>query len=370
MFFGVVTLTVIGCGIDNALVGGRCQDAFELRGDSCVARGAPAGSVIATTDPPPDAPIPVVFGPDATTFDATTFDASNDTGVDASFDATLDAAVDSGSDAGLDASTDAAAPPLDAAPDALTCSSPLVLCRGACIPVDTDGANCGACGKICPSNICVAGECQGATPGDVILIGHDYASAPIQSAQAKVLLNAVSIPTTDPIRILSYDIGADPASVADAHGIVTAGVRGRSVSFSPATDADLMSPSLAQSYDVVLIHDGAGAGAAALGQSWKAALVAFAQKGGVVVALDGAHAHAPELVTGAELFSVASHTTLPGGSHLIVAAPSDVVGSQVLSPYASFGTSVSFAATLDADTTVVVRDETTTLPVVLHRVVR
>jgi len=73
-----------------------------------------------------------------------------------------------------------------------------------CISVTSDAANCGACGKICPSNICIDGVCQGATrrrrPHR-----HDYTNANEGSAEAKVLVNALSIPTTDPIRVLSYE---------------------------------------------------------------------------------------------------------------------------------------------------------------------
>lgn len=349
-----------GCTLDNALVGGRCSDGFLESGQECVPESsdpAPSGSstpnavtdssapLDAGSDAPDSVDLPDAFVPDSSVPDTSAPDAEED-----------------------------ASPPDTGAPDVLVCSAPLVACRGVCIPVDSDGQNCGACGKICPSNICVAGVCQGATPGDVVVIGHDFAEAWLGSAQAKVLLNAVTIPTTDPIRILSYEDGASPLAVAQVRALVTAGVHGRGVQIVRAPDATfLTAPSLSTLYDVVLVHDGAGATPSALGASWATGLGTFTQKGGVVVALDGASTDMPSLLTATGLVSIASHTTLLEGTHLEVSAPADVVGTQVLSPYAAIGVTVGFGSVLAPDLTVVVREKTVAgdgAPVVLHRTVR
>ncbi|AKU94605.1 hypothetical protein AKJ09_01269 [Labilithrix luteola] len=351
-----------GCTLDNALVGGRCADGFVQSNQECVPESsapAPSGSTTPTavtdatppldagSDAPDTTPLPDASTPDTSVPDSSAPDAEEP-----------------------DSST-----PDTGAPDApLVCEAPLVACRGQCLSVESDGQNCGACGKICPSNICVAGVCQGATPGDVVVIGHDFAQAWLGSAQAKVLLNAMTIPTTDPIRVLSYEDGASPLAVAQVRALVTYGIHGRGVQIVRAPDASaLTSPTLSTYYDVVLVHDGAGLTPAALGASWATSLGTFTQKGGVVVALDGASSDMPSLLTASGLVSVASHAPLAEGTHLEVSAPADVVGAQVLSPYAAIGVTVGFGGVSAPDLTVVVREKTDAgdgTPVVVHRTVR
>ncbi len=347
----VALAALAGCGIDNALVGGRCSDGFVLDGTTCVEIGAPPDvHVITPGDPPPSGDAGVVMS-DASPPDATV---------------EIDGSIVNPTDL-PDATVDQ-----PDAPKPLVCENALVACHGTCIPVANDGQNCGACGKICPSNICIKGVCQGATPGDVVLVGHDFTGAWNGSAQAKVLVNAVSIPTTDPIRVLSYEIGADAAAAAQARALVHAGIR-REVSITNAGTADdLASTSLFLSYDVVILHDASGPDPATLGAKWSASLGAFTQKGGVVVALDGAGSQMPALLTATGLLQVGSHTVLPDGAHLLVSAPADVVGTQVLSPYAAFGKAVAFGGIpLADDTTWVIREDGGEAPpVVVHRVVR
>jgi hypothetical protein len=334
-------LFLVGCGLDNAVVGGRCRDDLAEIDGACVAVTPPNVAVIdpggapGTTPPPPST--------------------ADGGGV--------------GSEIGE--GNPGVTTPEDGDGGPLVCAAPLTACRGACIAVDRDGANCGACGKICPSNICVDGACVGATPGDVVLVGHDFTNAWSGSAQAKILVNAASLPTTDPIRILSFEDGASTTAVAQAKSLVMTGVRGRRVAFTRATALDLESTTLALAYDVVILHDGASDDPAGLGARLRTSLPTFAQKGGVVIALDGAAAHMPELVTAAGLLHVDAHAAIPSGAHLVVSAPSDAVGTQVLSPYAPFGSAVSFSGIDEFDdTTFVVRDEATDAPVVVHRVIR
>jgi hypothetical protein len=339
-------LFLAGCGIDNAVVGGRCRDDLAQVDGRCVAVAPPNVNVIDPGNAPPAPPPP----PEVTT--------TGDAGP---------IVVGSGSTGvvGSQEAPDAGPPP------ALVCDGSLVACHGACIPVDHDGANCGACGKICPSNICVDGACVGSTPGDIVLVGHDFTNAWSGSAQAKVLVNAAAIPTTDPIRILSFEDGANAAAVTQAKSLVMTGVRGRGVSFTRATALDLESTTLALAYDVVILHDGSSDDPTGLGARWNQSLPLFAKKGGVVIALDGAASHMPELVTAANLLHVDAHTALASDAHLLVSAPNDVVGAQVLSPYAAFGNAVSFSGLSAAeDTSFVIRDETTSEPVVVHRTIR
>jgi ferredoxin len=262
-------------------------------------------------------------------------------------------------------------------PAQLVCDASFVACHGACIPAATDAANCGACGKVCPSNICVDGECQGATPGDVVLIGHDFTNAWSGSAQAKVLVNALTIPTTDPIRVLSYEEAGSAGAINQAKALAAAGIHGRSIQFTVAPSADaLTSATLAKSFDIVLLHDASAADAVATGTSWSDSLGTFTMKGGVVVALDRGTSPVPELLTSSGLLAVGSHTLLSDGTHLAVTGAGDVVGAQVLSPYAGFGAPVSFQglATPSLDLSWVVRTQgaggTLGDAVVVHRIVR
>jgi hypothetical protein len=259
-------------------------------------------------------------------------------------------------------------------PTELVCDAPLVACHDACVPVVADGQNCGACGKICPSNICVDGVCQGATPGDVVLVGHDFSDSWAGSAEAKVFANTITIPSSHPIRVLSWEVGAKPAAVANQRSIMA--YTGRSFRIDVATDPSaLASADLARDYDVVLVNDAAGDEPAVRGASWAASLGTFAAKGGLVVALDGGASAMPELVSSAGLLGASGHGLLDPGVHLVVAGAADVVGTQVLSPYASFGAAVAFSGVDAPSDTVswVVRTDDgfgTGAPVVVHRVVR
>ena len=356
-----LALTVAsGCGLENSLVGGQCLAGMVLSGNQCV----PAGGItlVTPTDPPP---APVVVG-------AVVAPPRSDTFID-------DVPV-IGPTKPVPAELHPEEPVLqivDPPLPVLHCVAPLVLCHGACIPVDSDPANCGACGKICPSNICVAGECQGATPGDVVLIGHDYTDANMGSAQTKVLVNALTIPTTDPIRVLSFEDGASAPAVARMKALASGSIKNRQVRFTRASDAGaLTSSTLASVYDIVIINDASAVDPATQGTSWAGPLGTFTTKGGVVIALDRGTSSMPELLTSAGLLTVSGHTSLPEGSHLVVSAAADVIGAQVLSPYAGFGAPVSFQGLppQSADLTWVVRRKLSgNLPgdaVVVHRVVR
>ncbi len=263
----------------------------------------------------------------------------------------------------------------------LPCPPPEIACHGECIDVSSDPTNCGACGKVCASNLCVNGVCQGATPGDVVVIGHDYRAGSPGSAQARLLTNAVLIPSSNPLRILSYERYAEAQSVANVKQLVQSAAMGRVLQYTVANDATLLaSPTLAQSYDVVLVYDQRDGDAATLqaeGASWKPHLATFAAAGGVVVALDGnaGLGNMPALLTSAGLLDVAAHTSLTPGSRVAVVAPADRVGTLVASPYGTFQRSVSFTSNEPNGgdvvyVTAVDLNPGVGEPVVVHKVVR
>lgn len=230
----------------------------------------------------------------------------------------------------------------------LPCTPPLIACQGKCIDVSSDPFNCGACGKVCPSNICVMGKCQGATPGDVVAIGHDYQNAFAGSSQSKILTNAVFIPTSNPLRVLSYEQFADPTVASHVKSLINAGAGGRMVQYSVQTaPAALASATLADNFDVVLVHDQPNASAATLttnGTTWAPSLNTFAKAGGVIVVLDGGSGQGamPSLLVAAQLIDVPTHANMPAGSLVGIVAPADRVGNQVVGPYGSADRSVTF----------------------------
>ena len=227
------------------------------------------------------------------------------------------------------------------------CAAPLVECNGACVDLQNDPVNCGACGKFCPSNVCVAGVCQGSTPGDIVVIGHDYRTGAAASSQAKVLTNAVFIPRSNPLRILSYEQFADAGAVANVKGILQSAASGRTLAITVSTNPTaLQSGTLSQAYDVIIVHDqqgGAPVALATIGAGWAAALQTFAKAGGVIVTLDGAGGQGgmPSLLTSANLLDLPSHQAIAAGSLIGIVAPSDSVGSLVIGPYGAYNQTVT-----------------------------
>lgn len=349
-FFSFSVLLLSACNVENAVVGGRCREGFSESNGRCIAQSAPSST------------------------DSSDGDRFGEATPNAPSDDPANPGRGSGGGSDLlegDAGSTASAISVGSVtvPATLHCDAPLVACRGACIAVASDGDNCGACGKICPSNICIDGECQGAVAGDVIVLGHEYASSWSSSAQAKMIANSVSIPTTDPIRVLSFD-GDHPGAAAE-RALIAASVKFRGVSYTGANGAALEATDLSRKYDVVLIH-GAGSSPPEVGARWSSALETFTKKGGIVIALDDGTSDIPALLSATGLISIDGHTTLSAGTQVVIDRPNDAVGVQVLSPFAPSGASVGFSGVQSSpDITIVARtNDHASRPTAIHRFVR
>lgn len=363
--FVSLSLLLVACGVENALVGGECNEGYSAQHGICVANAAPS-----TTAPPSTVPISAVQpAQPISNIDAGTSDSStSDSGTDASVPTTDPPSTTSPEDPPVIIVTPPEPPP------AVTCADGEIACRDVCTAVKTDGQSCGACGRICPSNICVDGVCQGATPGDIVVIGHDMTKAEDFSTHAKVFKNAVHLPTTDPLRVLAFERDASSELVTKTRALTGSSLGSRALVFGQAAPEALEDADLYASWDVVLIDGVSADNAASYGARWATYLDAFTKKGGVLVALDDGEGDLPGFFAASSLVTLGAHVSLPAGTPFEVFAPGDTVGAQLLSPYASFGPSVAFVgappSTNDFAWVVRTADSTLDAPTVIHKVAR
>lgn len=166
------------------------------------ADSAQNGDSAAPTDASPDdaaSPVDAASesstAPDASMLDGASPDASDvDAAADAAFDAPADSALEAAADSAPDALADSAPDvPADSAPD-VSCLGALRLCAGRCVDTQSDVANCGACGMVCPAPAsgtvaCNAGVC-GAVPGSQVTLSTGMAT-PITLGQPTLALTMV-----------------------------------------------------------------------------------------------------------------------------------------------------------------------------------
>lgn len=361
-----------GCEAGNALVGGACAAGLSLCGTECVdlqTQRDHCGSCSNVCKANVACVAGVCGGPT---------DASTDGSTDGSKDGSGDGAAGDGStgDGGKDGGPKQCNPPFndhencndcgrackddedcilrpatqdyDCGPK---CAPPLYACAGVCTDLQNDPFNCGHCGKFCVSFICQAGACLGSNPGDLVVMGHDFSTGTGASSQARVISNAVYLPRSNPLQVLSFEQSADPVAVASVKASLAALAAGRTIRYTASNaDGDLQAADLGLKYDVILVHDQVNRSAASLGAAaaaWTTPLNNFLKGGGVLVVLDGASGQQsmPAMLNGANLLAISGHTQLANLAPVGVAASSDVIAAQVVSPYAAFSHSASLQVT-------------------------
>jgi hypothetical protein len=421
-----VMMFAAGCGVDDALVGGRCAAGYTQCGLSCV-KGSVCDSLVdATGDGPTDvaaeAALADASAPDSTvdedgssnddgaadgqrqdvvSDDASSNDAlSSDAGAPGDVAAPGDGgpdgtdssgdSIDAPGDSSADDSSDAATGDADAGDDSSTndgssleagnpCDMTLAYCSGQCIDVTADPLNCGACNVVCASQLCANSRCIGAASGGIVYIGHDFTTTLSGTAQARVLSNAVFIPQANPLHVMSYERYANPSAITRVNGILSgvAVQQGRTLSIRSTTnDLDVPNQLALPGYDVLLVHDQPGApdgSLMALGASWGSTLTTFTLGGGVVVVLDGGKGigQMPAFASGTGLLQVTADVPVVVGTPLLVSSRLDAVSNGVISPYGAGQNSVSLSTEPNAGNVVYVveidGDAGAGAPVVVHK---
>ena len=370
----LVALSLTGC---SSLVDDPCAPGYLLRGETCVERigpdagidgpvvtgdggtpdgGTPDGSMLDGRTPDgrtPDGGVPDGRTPDGGVPDGSTPDggvpdgSTPDGGVPDG--RTPDGGVPDGrtpdgrtpdgrtpdapiADAGVDSP-----PP----PDAPVCAAPSKVCDGTCTDVTTAADDCGSCGHVCASGICVAGQCAGELAGHIVAIGHDYQQR--NAAMSRVIGNSAALASSSDLGI-AHIVGT--ATVASRTGTVAA-VAGSLASMGRAAHQVVLpavgSPLTGIDVLIVDAQTGDGPAAEALGAAWKTAIDELLARHGVVIVVEGAGGVSHRFAASAGLFTVATpiETT---GAPAFVANASDAIVQQVVSPYLADTTSVDFPA--------------------------
>ena len=251
-------------------------------------------------------------------------------------------------------------------------------CSGECVDTETDAMNCGACSVVCPSGICIAGDCEGGTSGHMVAFCFNFrAQSP---AQTRLFANSIFLANGSPVRILSYVKNAPSAVKNGVNTALTqaAALTGRSFVKTDVTVASDVTDQLTRAnYDVLLVPDQESAAAgelATVGTAWDPVVENFTGTGGVVVVLTGGGGtgEMDELIDALGIFN-ATGTTAANGETMYVNAPGNAIGINVVTPYLAVNRSCTFLTTDVTDgTTVLVTADSQVPggnPAVVHRIV-
>jgi len=250
------------------------------------------------------------------------------------------------------------------------CDPPLVACNGICIEnFDSDPRNCGSCGHVCESGICVGGMCADAVPGHLVVIGHDYQSS--TEVMRRIATNAVFLASGAPVRVLSYVGGASSTSVTNIRAALNANDQGRSWQEVQGLEATI-TQQLADA-DVFLVYpqrSPANSVLDQLGDQWGNALGQFLLAGGVVVVFEthgGSNDGTYRILQPARLFLAEARASVADQT-LTVVEPGQGLAHNLTANYQSSSRTSRFESIGSPGSVVVVDD--TDAAVVFHRIVR
>jgi hypothetical protein len=222
----------------------------------------------------------------------------------------------------------------------------------------SDPDNCGACGVVCASGICVDGMCQTGVFGQIIAIGHDYTH--YHATMTRVLGNAVALGLHKNVRVARWNGTTADGAVAATTAALNSGMGQLGRAWHQVTLPSSPSATALNGADVLLVDPQIGDGAAlqAAAQPWATTFDGFLARGGVIVVLEGSAGVSYRFAIGGGLYTVGAPVDA-SGSYAYVVDGSDAVAQQVISPYLAETTSVtmpgapsSVVATTGGDTLV------------------
>ncbi len=271
----------------------------------------------------------------------------------------------------------------------LLCDLPTIACGQSCVDTMTDPGHCGGCNQPCASGLCTGGSCLGTASGHIVLLCTNMRQSSTTSSFGVLLGNAEflslnNFPPGSPVRILGYSKYADAPSVISTNAALTyaAAQRGRTIQLTSVTDdAQLLTQLNALNHEVFVMYDQPNAPLNAMAQNgslWAISIDKFVGRGGTVIMLSSGTSvrgdgDMDEFATNAGLLSITGETQ-DNLQPFYNRAPTDAVGTGVISTFLAVRDSCTFsvASALDAKTVVVVSD---TAPadgpgnaVVVHRI--
>jgi hypothetical protein len=238
------------------------------------------------------------------------------------------------------------------------CPDSLTACGLSCVDTQNDIYNCGGCGVACPNGLCVAGSCDGAASGHVIVIGHDYAT--YNNSMLRVLGNSVFLLPKDAVRILAYSTLAEPSSVSAVRQAIGAAatLRGSIDWGNPNVGGngdpiegleDYQYNEYLAYVDVFLVYPqllATDAQLQNLGVNLGIALQQFVARGGIVVLLDAMspnNAGTYQFLESAGIFTASDIRSVTGERvSMVPGAGRDSVTAGVVFPYVGQQSTVSF----------------------------
>lgn len=229
----------------------------------------------------------------------------------------------------------------------LVCAPIETVCSRQCVNTGSNPDNCGGCDSSCGSGLCSNSQCEATNTGRIIVIGHDYLVNKNRTAMNQLLANAVLLWPINPVHLLAYKGAANQTAFDGANAAISQGalVSGRVVQRTEVGAADV--PTQLAAADVFLIYGQEQAidtTLAQLGQDWASAMSSFVNRGGTVIVLDGfypGNTGTVQIVSQTGLFNIWRNVSVTN-SVCTVVARGDALASGLLTNYRCEQNSVSF----------------------------